>query len=257
MQYRSYTEDVKQKVRDLFEDGKNKCEISRLLGIPRATLRKWIENPHEDKRNTYIPIDDPNKYLDTIEKRKAYSFSLALYFCDGYISTYKTYKAARLQLVNDNQYPLDTLEWQQNIQTIFPDNKVSLYRRLSSNATDVQMYSRKLPDLFPQLGPGKKHDRKIELADWQRVIIEEHPEQFIRACFQTDGCIYLQKVGKYAYKRYTFVNKSKDITEIFLYALSLLGIKKDLYWHSKGIYCIQNFQREHLLILEKIISCKN
>jgi len=36
------------------------------------------------------------------------------------------------------------------------------------------------PCLFPQHGPGRKHERKIELAPWQEAIVDREPEQFIR-----------------------------------------------------------------------------
>jgi hypothetical protein len=42
------------------------------------------------------------------------------------------------------------------------------------------------PCLIPQHGPGRKHERKIELVDWQRDIVDEHPRGgiFCRACDQ-------------------------------------------------------------------------
>lgn len=71
------------------------------------------------------------------------------------------------------------------------------------------------PCLLPQHGPGKKHERPIILADWQRVIVTEHPGDFLRGLFHSDGCRCANRVtvrGKeYVYPRYMFSNRSVDI----------------------------------------------
>ncbi len=43
------------------------------------------------------------------------------------------------------------------------------------------------PLLFPQAGPGKKHEREIKLADWQERIVREFPRQLIRGLIHSDG----------------------------------------------------------------------
>lgn len=44
------------------------------------------------------------------------------------------------------------------------------------------------PCLFPQHGPGRKHERPIVLEHWQREIVEQHPGPFLRGLFHSDGC---------------------------------------------------------------------
>jgi hypothetical protein len=39
----------------------------------------------------------------------------------------------------------------------------------------VKSYSKHWPCLFPQHGPGRKHHRKIELREWQKIIVRESP----------------------------------------------------------------------------------
>jgi len=41
--------------------------------------------------------------------------------------------------------------------------------------------------LFPQHGPGRKHQRKIELEEWQDVILRKFPGDFPRGLFHSDG----------------------------------------------------------------------
>jgi hypothetical protein len=49
--------------------------------------------------------------------------------------------------------------------------------------TSVVSYWKHWPWLFPQHGPGPKHQRRIDLADWQREIVAEHPDPFVRGLF--------------------------------------------------------------------------
>ena len=53
---------------------------------------------------------------------------------------------------------------------------------------DVQSSWMHWPCLLPQHGPGKKHERPIVLADWQRPIVDAHPGDFLRGLFHSDGC---------------------------------------------------------------------
>jgi intein-encoded DNA endonuclease-like protein len=255
---RSYAPQDRENVRKLFDNGKTKSEISRETGIPFRTIVDWV-NPKlkgREYKNCYTPIIDFDSYLDTEEKQKAYSFILAVYLCDGNISTFKTFRAPLIRFYNDTQYPKNTQEWAQNLQILLPENFINIHKKKTSNCFVVCTYSKKLLDLFPQHGIGKKHNRKLELTDWQKKIIEKHPQEFIRGCIQSDGCIYFQSVGKYSYKKYSFTNRSEDIIDFFLLALKFCGIEKKKYFHPKGQFVVQNFNKNDLEILESIISVK-
>jgi hypothetical protein len=57
--------------------------------------------------------------------------------------------------------------------------------------------------------------------------------------------------------KYSFVNKSEDITELFLYSLNEIGIFKKKYYNpSKKCYVIQNFSKDDLEKLNHIIEKK-
>ena len=88
--------------------------------------------------------------------------------------------------------------------------------------------------LFPQMGSGRKHERAIVLAPWQRGIVERHPWQFVRGLMHSDGCRTVNRlktllpsgrVAEYAYPRYFFSNLSADIRAIFCEHCDLLGIR--------------------------------
>jgi len=83
--------------------------------------------------------------------------------------------------------------------------------------------------LFPQHGPGRKHERRIVMTRWQRDITAAHPRELLRGLIHSDGCRFVanQRVGRktYRYTRYSFSNRSEDIKAIFCEHLDLLGIR--------------------------------
>ena len=114
-----------------------------------------------------------------------------------------------------------------------PRNRV--YRLLrKSNYTDapepshveVSAYSRAWPCLFPQHGPGRKHERLIRLVDWQAALVRRHARSLLRGLIHSDGCRFINTGrGGWTCPRYVFNNKSDDICQIFSEACALLGLR--------------------------------
>jgi hypothetical protein len=93
---------------------------------------------------------------------------------------------------------------------------------------EISVYKSNLVEIFPQHGPGKKHLRKLELADWQKEIIAKYPKEFIKGLMHSDGCRYLvNDAVKYELKNY-----SNDILDFFEWACSLINV--DTRRHSKN-----------------------
>ena len=94
------------------------------------------------------------------------------------------------------------------------------------------MYWNHWPCLFPQHGPGRKHERRITLEPWQQAIVEEHTGAFLRGLFHSDGCRaknWTQKIiagerKRYDYPRWQFTNNSADIRELCCWALDLVDV---------------------------------
>jgi hypothetical protein len=112
-----------------------------------------------------------------------------------------------------------------------PANKVC--RVSSPGCQYVTSSSKHWPCLFPQHGPGKKHDRRITLADWQQIIVDAHPWEFVRGLIHSDGCRIInwatRLVGgeqrRYEYPRYFFTNLSADILGLFTSTLDQVGVE--------------------------------
>jgi hypothetical protein len=90
--------------------------------------------------------------------------------------------------------------------------------------------------LFPQHGPGKKHDRAIVLESWQRELVAEAPWSFLRGCIRSDGCVFINRTGKYTYESYDFANLSHGIRDLFVATCALVGVECRAYSKNVRIY---------------------
>jgi hypothetical protein len=95
---------------------------------------------------------------------------------------------------------------------------------------EIVATSKSWPCLFPQYGRDRKHERRIELTDWQADIVGRRPHQFVRGLLHSDGCRITNfatssRYGRYEYPRYLFSNASADIRTIFCDALRRLGVE--------------------------------
>ncbi len=259
------TREEYEKVKSLLEAGHNKCQVARLTGIPRATIKDWILLGYCPKnggrgRNQ---IDDPATYLnETEERRKAYAYILGEYLGDGCVRTLR--RTYRLGIYNDKKYEGLNQLIQSRLQIIFPANKTG--RVSGSGATpttgcwEICVNSNNIPLLFPQMGPGKKFERKIELTSWQLEIVDAYHKEFIRGLFYSDGCVYEHKHdgGEYSYRCYNFVNKSKDIMDYLIRSLNFVGVNKIPRWDVKRqIWILNIYSKKERDILGSFIPARH
>ena len=101
-------------------------------------------------------------------------------------------------------------------------------------AVHVQVNGKIWLHAFPQHGPGPKHERTIELGDWQQEIVDRHPAEFVRGLIHSDGCRTINRfrtklpsgrIAEYAYARYFFSNLSADIRGLFCAACDALDVR--------------------------------
>jgi hypothetical protein len=201
-------------------------------GINRTTLREWRDNPQKGQAaRTYCPRCDGNPALP--EPYADYAYLLGLYLGDGCTSIggRPAKRVWRLRIICADSWPGLVQECVRALQTIRPASKVMLQQK--QGCQEVSSYSRHWPCLFPQHGPGLKHTRKIELAEWQRVIVDRYPGDFARGLFHSDGYRGMNRVRRvladgehwYEYPRYLFSNKSTDILGLCGAALDRLEVK--------------------------------
>ena len=52
------------------------------------------------------------------------------------------------------------------------------------------------------------------LETWQRLV-GAAPWAFLRGCIRSDGCVFVNRTGRYEYLSYGFTNYSSDILDLF------------------------------------------
>ena len=139
---------------------------------------------------------------------------------------------------------------------MLPGNAVGVIPHPLDNSVRVQAYSMRWPGLLPQHGPGIKHERPIALTEWQLEITRRHPKPLIRGLLHSDGCRFINRVRHgekvYAYPRYMFSNRSRDIHAIFSDHLDQLGIA----WRWSNDHAISIARREAVARLDEFVGPK-
>jgi hypothetical protein len=218
-------------VLNLAANGKSQLAIARETGVPRSTVRDWLAGRLPKGRADVSCLDCGAQRHRFDELPPAYVYLLGLYLGDGCISAHPR-RVYRLRLFFDARYPKILDAGEAAVRSVFPANRINRLMRSggyvnSSPRSNVELsvYSRTLPCLFPQHGPGRKHERPIVLADWQRELVSKHPEHLLRGLVHSDGCRFVNTGRNWRHPRYSFSNRSDDIRSIFCDACDLLGVR--------------------------------
>jgi Homeodomain-like domain-containing protein len=239
----------------LSHEGLNHCQIARRTGIPRCTVRDWVNGQvprraHRKKPGCPRCGHDPHDFAGLPQQE--YVYLLGMYLGDGYIVA-TTKGVYRLRIFLDMACPGIIRECAAAMQVVLPDNRIDIRQtQPTHNCVHVGVYSRALPCLFPQHGPGMKHTRPIFPSDWQQLLVDEDPRPLIRGLIHSDGCRVINKSMGHKYLRYMFRNKSRDIRNIFKDACWQLGIP---YKQSRED-TISISRREGIEILDSFVGPK-
>ncbi|GAA2288376.1 hypothetical protein GCM10010431_01440 [Streptomyces kunmingensis] len=224
--------EIRQRAVSLLRGGVKNADVARMLGIPVGTIGHWKHNDRAKRgecpgaHNSACPHCDDHP-LDS----PAYSYLLGQYLGDGHISHYVKHRVPSLSIACADAWPGIADETETAMRRVFPTNRV--YRVRSVGCHYVKLTSKHLTCLFPQHGPGMKHNRKIALAPWQQEIVGTYPWEFIRGLIHSDGCRIInwttRLVGgerkRYEYPRYFFTNKSDDIRKLYSDTLDAVGVE--------------------------------
>jgi len=244
-------------VQTLANEGLNHCEITRQTGIPRSTVRQWLMGRTPDfdrtrrrsgRRNASgvpcpICADHPASL-----PRPAYPYLLGLYLGDGCLSAHPR-GVYRLRVFCADRYPYLMDQCELAMAEVLPGR---VGRVQQEGCTEVGSYSKHWPCLFPQHGPGRKHQRKIELVPWQQEIVDADPRPLLRGLIHSDGCRILNWVKGTPYPRYQFTNRSRDIRELFGRACDALGVE----WRQSNRYSLSVARRGSVALLDEFVGPK-
>jgi hypothetical protein len=162
-----------------------------------------------------------------------YAELLGLYLGDGHISVLA--RTQRLRLMLDAKYPVIVEDAAELLARVVPENKIGRQYPHQRRMVTLHAYHGHWTCLFPQHGPGKKHDRPIDLEPWQHELVRQAPWSFLRGCIRSDGCVFINRTGKYSYESYDFANHSKDILALFVSTCALVGVECRVYERSVRI----------------------
>jgi hypothetical protein len=227
---------------------------AEICGVSVAAIRHWRRGSRRngDEYGPRCPRCD-NRPLD----ESAYAYLLGLYLGDGHLTVSRKGVWA-LSVTCCDSWPGLMAQARLAMSAVMPSSKVFAVAR--TGCTEIKSTSKHWLCLFPQHGPGRKHQRVIELESWQERIVAEYPGDFARGLIHSDGCRLVNRVCRplkdgdrwYEYPRYLFVNRSADIHRLCGQALDRLGVA----WRFSKPTTISVARREAVARLDVFVGPK-
>ncbi|MCW2989942.1 MAG: hypothetical protein JWM73_536 [Solirubrobacterales bacterium] len=251
-------ESERTQIAEMVTRGVNDCAISRATGIPRATVRDWRHGRFRTaSRSAHGDClrcgGDAHDYSSL--PGSSYAYLLGAYLGDGHLAR-GARDVYRLRIFLDSRYPQIIYEVGEAMERVMPGKHARRELHKTAAMVHVEMWSKQWPCLFPQHGPGRKHDRSIYLAEWQQRIVDQHHEEFLRGLIHSDGCRHINRVwrnGKaYEYSRYNFSNVSADIRALFCASCDAL----DIAWRRMNARNISVARRDAVAALDAFVGPK-
>jgi hypothetical protein len=243
--------DEVRRVERLAAEGHNALQIARLTGIPRSTIRPWLG---QGSRRPSPPwIFCPRCNADAELDDAAYVYLLGLYLGDGCISK-QPKDVWRLRIFQTAKYVDHIEECAVAMHAVLPNNVLVQQRQ---GCVEIGSSSKHWPCLFPQAGPGRKHERPIVLAPWQRWHVERYPKLLLRGLVQSDGSRHQNVIRRgartYSYTRYQFTNASADILRMFTETCDRVGV----HWTRNDDRNVSVSRRADVAFLDTFIGPKS
>lgn len=98
----------------------------------------------------------------------------------------------------------------------------------------------------------EKHERAIQTETWQDSLIDEAPWALLRGLIRSDGCVFINRTGKYEYMSYDFSNHSQDIIDLFCTVCDSVGVEHRRYARRVRIY-----RRESVELMQRHVGTKS
>ena len=239
----------------LLADGLSLAETSRRTGIPYSTLRGWRSGRVRPIGGVPCAQCGHAAHDFAALPGSPYAYLLGAYLGDGHISKGPR-DVFRLTIHLDQIHRQIAERCAAAMRAVLPGAGVLNQRHHTHRGTRVSAYSKQWPCLFPQHGPGHKHQRPITLAPWQEALVATEPRAFIKGLIETDGCRSVNTVrhgdSRYPYTRYQFTNRSDDIKDLFCAACDLIGVQ----WRVMNAMNISVARRDSVAILDEFIGPK-
>ncbi|GHE89762.1 helix-turn-helix domain-containing protein [Streptomyces griseoluteus] len=257
-----YDLSTRERALALVAQGRSLNSVSRETGISRSAIRSWQTRITPLPRMQSTPCSLCGPTGEPPADKASYSYLLGLYLGDGCISP--GMKAGYyLRIACCDAWPGLIEACVAAVETINPSKKA--YRVQAVGYTSVVGYSRHWCCLFPQHGPGKKHERAITLEPWQEALVDAHPWEFVRGLIHSDGCRITnwttRLVGgerkRYEYPRYFFTNVSADIRRLYTDTLDKLGVEWTLCTRNGRPFSISVARKASVALMDTHVGPKH
>jgi hypothetical protein len=233
-------------------------ENAAICGASVGAIRHWRQGTRRKNRASECSTGARCPRCDRIPlDESAYAYLLGLYLGDGCITRGRRDVYA-LSIACCDSWPGLIAAAHDALSAVMPTSGVFRVQRLG--CTEVKSTSKHWPCLFPQHGPGRKHNRPIRLQPWQQSIVAAFPGAFARGLFHSDGCRFTNRVRRplpsgdrwYEYPRYMFTNESRDILEICCTTLDQLGVS----WRFSRRNTVSVARRDAVARLDEFVGPK-
>ncbi|MFF5129613.1 helix-turn-helix domain-containing protein [Streptomyces syringium] len=244
----------------LLRQGMTNQAVAEQLSVPRGTVGWWRYEDRRRRGEVFTHPTDCPQCTGRDFDHEAYSYLLGLYLGDGHIVSKP--RQHHLSVYCADTWPglIDGAE--AAMKMVMPTPSVN--RRQREGCAEVKSYSQHWPCMFPQHGPGKKHERLIALEAWQQQIVDAHPWEFIRGLVHSDGCRVTnwttRMVGgerkRYEYPRYLFTNKSRDILTLYSDTLDKVGVEWKITRRGEDPYNVSVARKHSVALMDTHIGPK-
>lgn len=248
----------------LLRSGMRNADVARTLNVPVGTVGWW---KHQDLAKLgRLPGRHAPSCFRCREHQPdgpSYVYLLGLYLGDGHIVQPKQHRVPNLTIACSDDWPglMDRAE--SAIRSVLPTNSVCRVR--ARGCTNIKVYSKHLPCILPQHGPGRKHERDVSLEPWQRQLVRAHPWPLVQGLIHSDGCRVTNRITRtvggekrrYEYPRYFFTNKSTDIVRLFAATLDAVGVDWKSTLDRNGAVNVSVARRESVALMDKHVGPKH
>lgn len=162
------------------------ADNAALHGVAVKTIRRWrrlYQRRGQERGQQHLAPPCPRCDGASLD-RAAYAALLGWYLGDGHITEGRR-AVFNLHVFNDQRYVDLNRGILDLMRRVKPGSRP--HTRLVPGCVVSTVSWKHWPCLFPQHGPGRKHEREITLEDWQSAIVQAFPGDFLRGLFHSDG----------------------------------------------------------------------
>jgi hypothetical protein len=239
--------------------GMRDADNARLHGVAVKTIRRWRRDYQRrglPRGQAHTSVPCPRCTEATLDG-PAYAELLGWYLGDGHITEGRR-SVYNLHVFNDATYTVLNAHIAELMTRVKPGGRP--HTRRLPGCLVITVSWKHWPCLFPQHGPGRKHERAIRLEAWQQELVDDHPADFLRGLFHSDGSRVANwatrtvagEQKRYEYGRWMFVNRSDDIIDLCTATLDAVEIR----WRRPRVNCIAVSRADDVRRLDELIGPK-